>query len=60
MAMAEQKLTDQPIVAAIDVGRVIGGRCNKCKHRYHIGRCPVWRLDKPKRCACVHDNQGET
>ncbi len=43
-----------------DFGRAIGGRCNKCKHPYHIGRCPVWRLDRPKRCACVHNNQGET
>lgn len=43
------------------VGRAIGGRCNKCEHPYHLGRCPVWRLDKPKRCACVNDtHQGET
>lgn len=48
-------------VQAAEFGRAIGGRCNKCKHSYHDGRCPFWRLDKPKRCACVNDtHQGET
>lgn len=40
-------------------GEVIGGRCNKCKHRYHTGWCNIHidntgKMDKDW-CQCVNE-----